>query len=179
VALSACGSDGATSRCGVIESQQALSQGDTVVSCNGQFSLDLQTDGNLVLYSGAANAANALWDTATDAGDGRTPGYRAIMQEDGNFVLYDAHGTADANRLWSSDTSGHPGAYVDVQDDGNLVIYVGIASPSNALWATGTERQTNGGGSKCKGSGSSCSSSIECCSVCNMDPNSSWYHECE
>ncbi len=36
-------------------------------------------------------------------------------------------------------------------------------------------------GSNCKHSGASCSSSSECCggSICNDDPSSSFYHECE
>ena len=49
---------------------------------------------------------------------------------DGNLVVYNASGAA----VWSSVTWGHPGAYLVVQSDGNLVIYDG-ASP---IWATNT-----------------------------------------
>lgn len=82
--------------------------------------------------------------------------YRAIMQGDGNFVVYDrgrAIWSSRTNRqpgaalamqgdgnlvvyrlrkpLWSSRTHRHPGAYVVMQSDGNLVIYKG-----RALWSS-------------------------------------------
>ena len=56
-----------------------------------------------------------LW--ATDTG-GTAPG-QAIVQSDGNFVIYDAAGSA----LWTAGTAGNPGAYLRIQDDGNVVIY--------------------------------------------------------
>lgn len=52
------------------------------------------------------------------------------MQTDGNLVLYAPYETA----LWSSVTGGHPGAYLAVQNDGNLVVYEGPKS----LWSSGT-----------------------------------------
>ena len=58
-------------------------------------------------------------------------GYWAVVQSDGNFVLYN-----DANHpLWASNTNGHGGAYLAVQDDGNLVVY---APGGAALWNTHT-----------------------------------------
>jgi hypothetical protein len=56
--------------------------------------------------------------------------FNAVMQTDGNFVLYDTHG----HSLWSSGTSGHAGADLAVQEDGNLVVYKGSAP----LWASHT-----------------------------------------
>lgn len=41
------------------------------------------------------------------------------QQPDGDFVLRDAHG----QRLWSTQTHDHPGAYTDFLGDGNLVTY--------------------------------------------------------
>jgi len=55
----------------------------------------------------------------------------AIMQPDGNFVVYDLQ-EGFAIPVWSTNTAGNPGAYLNVQDDGNMVIY----SASNAvLWS--------------------------------------------
>ncbi len=108
--------------CGTIAPGQALLAGQSFESCDGRFTLSMQTDGNLVLYEGAT----ALWATGTQG----TSGHVAVMQSDGNFVLYDTNNHA----LWSSSTSGHPGAYVSVQIDGNLVVYSG----TSALWASNT-----------------------------------------
>lgn len=91
-------------------------------SCDTRFTLEMQGDGNLVLYQGP----QALWASGT-----RTPGSRAVMQGDGNLVVYSPSNVP----LWSTGTFGNPGAYLRVQNDGNLVVY----SATNAvLWASGT-----------------------------------------
>jgi hypothetical protein len=66
-----------------------------------------------------------------------TSGYRvyiAYMREDGNFVLEGPSGASDP--LWASGTAGHPGASIEMQGDGNLVI---ADAGGVAIWATGTE----------------------------------------
>ena len=111
-----------------------------------------QNDGNFVAYNASAQP---LWSsytgplseptfaipvgapTAIGPGTQLTPGqamfssngaYMAIMQGDGNFVIYSGGGA-----VWSSGTSGHPGSSLAFQGDGNIVIY----SPTRAaLWAT-------------------------------------------
>ena len=58
-------------------------------------------------------------------------GIRLEMQaSDGNLVLYDAAGVA----VWNSNTVGHPGAFAQMQDDGNLVIVEGTTH----IWETRT-----------------------------------------
>jgi len=49
------------------------------------------------------------------------------MQTDGNFVLYDVLG----NSKWQTGTSGHSGAHLAIQNDGNLVVY---SSGNAVLW---------------------------------------------
>jgi GH25 family lysozyme M1 (1,4-beta-N-acetylmuramidase) len=112
----------APSGCGAIEPGQGLVNGQSYASCDGRFALAMQTDGNLVLYDDGV----ALWDTGTNGTDGEV----AVMQGDGNFVLYGK--TSDA--LWASGTSGHPGSTLALQTDGNLVVY----DAGKALWASGT-----------------------------------------
>jgi GH25 family lysozyme M1 (1,4-beta-N-acetylmuramidase) len=112
----------APSGCGAIEPGQGLTAGHSYDSCDGRFSLAMQTDGNLVLYL----YGTALWASGTSGTDGEV----AVMQGDGNFVLYGK----TSNALWASGTSGHGGASLAVQDDGNVVVYAG----SDALWASGT-----------------------------------------
>ena len=58
------------------------------------------------------------------------PGSRAVMQGDGNLVVYNASNIA----LWASGTNGHPGAYLVVGDAGEF----GVRSTGGAtLWAPG------------------------------------------
>ena len=43
--------------------------------------------------------------------------------------------TSSGTPLWPSGTVGNAGAYLDVQNDGNVVIY---SASGAALWASGT-----------------------------------------
>ncbi|MFC3690379.1 hypothetical protein [Aquipuribacter hungaricus] len=71
------------------------------------------------------------------AGDtvlGERQASRLVMQADGNLVLYRGQ-----TPLWSSETSGNPGAFAVMQGDGNLVVYSAPASgPRRALFDTGS-----------------------------------------
>jgi hypothetical protein len=98
---------------------QDLTAGQDLVSPNGTYTLDMQTDGNLVEYKGSS----VLFDTNT-AGQ---PGNYLAMQSDGNLVLYNSGGAA----VWNTATYGYDGAYVSLQNDDNLVVY----KNSTALWA--------------------------------------------
>lgn len=79
-------------------------------------------------HPAVAHALAAI-DQAQD-GIREGPG-QAIMQLDGNFVIYDAGGTD----VYRSNTAGNPNAYLIVQNDGNVVIYSPGGPP---LWSTGT-----------------------------------------
>ena len=118
------GAPPAPAGCTVIHPGQGLTAGESFSSCNGQYLLAMQTDGNLVLYH---NGKGAIWSTGTN-GKG---GFNAIMQGDGNFVVYDVKNSA----IWNSKTNGHGGAFLAAQDDGNLVVYT---AASKAIWASGT-----------------------------------------
>ena len=108
----------------------------------------MQGDGNLVVY--AANGS-ALWSTFTGrinaappttpdtlGSDGTlSPGQRlvsgdniAAMQGDGNFVVY-----SSGRVVFSTGTSGQPGARAVMQSDGNFVIY---SAGNKPLFNTGT-----------------------------------------
>lgn len=96
-----------------LQSNGRLLAGQTLVSANRRYRLAFQGDGNLVLYDDVE--AKALWASDTAAfGAGQ-----AVVQGDGNFVVYDAQGAA----RWASGTAGNAGAYLLVQTDGNLVVY--------------------------------------------------------
>jgi Beta-galactosidase len=115
--------DSAPVPCGTLTAGHELTSGQSLASCNGDYTLTMQGDGNLVLYQGGT----ALWasNTSGSAAD------EAVMQGDGNFVLYTSSGSA----VWSSGTAGNDGASLAVQNDGNVVLY---SASGSALWATGT-----------------------------------------
>jgi len=116
--------------------QNALFTGNELRSINGTFQLVLQeSDGNLVLYindsignpdSGLIN--RAIWSAYTQ----NHAASIAIMQDDGNFVVYDSF----QNPFFNTGTQGNPGAFIIIQDDGNLVVYAGDGL--TPLWQSGT-----------------------------------------
>lgn len=61
--------------------------------------------------------------------------YKAIMQQDGNFVVYGPSGAW----TWQSGTYGQTGAHITMQPDGNLVIYNSGGAP---VWSSGTYGQS-------------------------------------
>lgn len=100
--------------CGILNEDRSLARGAALRSCNGRYSLQHQTDGNVVLYDLQDNnrvlfatwtqgqATSALW-----------------MQTDGNLVLY----SGDSRALWYSGTNADGESFLSVQNDGNLVLY--------------------------------------------------------
>jgi hypothetical protein len=106
---------------------------DRIYSDNGQ---------NFLLCTGASGWATIAWVTPfwswTPMTDSSYGGYglhqnqwsnpganpKAVMQNDGNFVLYN---NAVTSASWSTSTYGHPFATLKLQDDGNMVVdYYGI-----------------------------------------------------
>lgn len=95
-----------------------------ITSPNGQYTLIMQTDGNLVIYR---TGGIPIWSSNTATGINSF----CVMQTDGNLVIYDYGG----NYYWASNTGGMNGSILVMQDDGNLVTYLnGIAKWS---WMSG------------------------------------------
>ena len=89
------------------------------------------------LVQANAGAATGPGTAVLSAGQQLLPGqelddgpYRAVMQTDGNFVVYNA-----STPMWSTHTSGHmnQGFHLVMQGDGNLVMYSGSGA---VKWAT-------------------------------------------
>ncbi|HSX53106.1 MAG TPA: NBR1-Ig-like domain-containing protein [Patescibacteria group bacterium] len=106
----------------ILQPGEVLHPSEFLLSPDGQSTLNVQDDGNLVLYSDF----KSTWNTVTfgKAID------RLEMGIDGNLVLYFKNGTT-----WSTNTQGNPGAYLKLQTDGNLVLYDANNAP---LWNTVT-----------------------------------------
>jgi len=118
---------------------------------HGALKLVMQDDANLVVYSGStplwASASHAhkvekkVKDTLAEgerlnvneqltSADGR---YRAVLQSDGNFVVY------GGSALWAASTFGS-GFHLILQNDHNLVVYEG----SSPKWNTETYGKGSG-----------------------------------
>ena len=120
-------------------SGKCLQPGQSLQSNNRLHTLTMQSDGNVVLYN---QHSQPIWATNTD---GLITPRDFIMQTDGNLVLYDKTGSPK----WASNTSNNPGAFLNIQDDGNLVVYRSGAqteTADNALWAAGSNDIQGTGG---------------------------------
>jgi len=107
---------------------QVLTANQYLTSPNGLVMLNMQDDGNLVLYFRYGSQWVAQWATHTE---GNAGAYAEMQASDGNFVVYGPQG----NVLWASDTAGVANCVLIVQNDGNLVIY---GPQGQVRWATYT-----------------------------------------
>lgn len=103
-----------------LKANEMLKPGERLVSKNGRFTLDYQTDSNLVIYT---VDRKFIWESRTRGAAGR-----AIMQSDGNFAIY----AADGRFLWNTGTTTAMSELV-LQDNGNLV----VITPTGAqIWSS-------------------------------------------
>lgn len=93
-----------------------------MMSPNKDHKMFLQPDGNLVLYTNCKTTCKAAWATMTvGAGAG------LWFQNDGNLVLY----KPNWDLLVPSMSNGKGGKYLQLQDDGNLVV---LNAAYQAVW---------------------------------------------
>jgi hypothetical protein len=113
---------------GKLLSGQQLRPEETLISVGGHAHLHYQGDGNLVVYLDNV----PFWASHTD---GHTAG-SLKMRADGDLVISDASG----NGIAHTKTAGHARAMVQLQDDGNFVIYEDPNGPlaGRPIWASST-----------------------------------------
>jgi hypothetical protein len=104
----------------------SLAQGASISL--GTATLIMQTDGNLVLYSGGS----AIWSTGTFGQNCGANKCGAIFQGDGNFVVYNG-----STPLWSSGTFGNPGAQLVFSGQFPQIQIIG--TNQSVLWRNLTE----------------------------------------
>lgn len=112
--------------CGSFVPGNGLVPGQTLTSCGGQFTLNLQLDGNLVLYKGQSTVLASTGTVNKDSA-------QLELTTTGDFVLRGKLG----EELWRSGHANQTSAQAYLQGDGNLVIY----GPSGPVWATNTAGQ--------------------------------------
>ena len=124
ISLSAVAPASASAGGSSLSAGQELQAGQDLVSPGGQYTLDMQTDGNLVVYGNGC----VIWNSNT--GGSGSHNFLA-MQADGNLVIY----TSAGKPVWNSKTAGTGSQNtLEMQVDGNLVVY---ASGSKPVWASG------------------------------------------
>ena len=100
---------------------QRLNANQCIASPHGQYLLYMAPDGNFYIYDLAHNVGT--WGPGTYG----HPGAFAMLQTDGNFVVYDANGVG----IWSSGTYGTNADRLNMEDDGRIIIY-------KSAWNSGT-----------------------------------------
>lgn len=112
---------------------QTLNVGDSLYSANTRYYLTMQSDCNLVVYEArTVGQPRPLWDSKTQFSG---PGCRAVMQTDGNLVVYDRFNSP----VFNTGTQGKLNAVLVMQTDGNLVIYENYRL-TRALWNAGSQQ---------------------------------------
>ncbi|MEW5251379.1 hypothetical protein [Microbulbifer discodermiae] len=112
---------------------EQLLPGESIKSPNGIYKLEMQSDGNLVLSDDIGKIH--LWSTDT-AGHPKLKDSNGFVEMfgQGAFGLRSALDT-DIQIYWNSQSWGHPGAHLRVQDDGNMVVYNSDGQP---VWVSNT-----------------------------------------
>ncbi|GAA0381828.1 hypothetical protein [Bacillus horti] len=113
---------------------QDLKPNESISSPNKSYDFVYQEDGNAVIYERRKpDGEKAIWASDTYG----KAAWRTCMQDDGNFVVYEAEGKP----VWATDKCGYDPMYegcsLVMQDDGNLVIY---NKDNKVIWASGTYR---------------------------------------
>jgi hypothetical protein len=104
-----------------------LKRGSRITSENGDFWLEMQGDGNAVIYEWGFWSNDVIWSSNTRGNN------EFAVQSDGNLVIYEG-----TNVKWASgSSSGSPGKLV-MQNDGNLVFYT---SWGGLIWHAGSCRR--------------------------------------
>lgn len=106
----------------------SLLAGDWLESPNGRFRFCCQPDGNCVVYRVNGDQVQPIWATQTHGQGGRL-----LLELGGRLRML----TPSGQTLWQSGLEGPPGEYhLQMQDDGNLVIYRRTGKGFTPLWAS-------------------------------------------
>lgn len=126
-------------RCGVLASGEGLSPGQSIHSCNGVFTLTMKGDGELTYSMGSTQLYDFRMRVAnspvTVTGDNAL-----TMQTDGDLTFITVNGwglLSPGTLLWDTQTQGHPGAQLLLNDDGNLT----IVWQGQTLWQSHTSQR--------------------------------------
>jgi hypothetical protein len=116
-----------------LDAGQLLNIGDSLYADNLGYTLTLQSDGELALYRfvSAPGASGETWQRLWAAGTVGRGASQAVMQDDGNFVVYDG-----ANRplRGAGSNNSASGNYLFLEDTGNL----SVVNDGKTCWTSAT-----------------------------------------
>ncbi|WP_329192370.1 MULTISPECIES: hypothetical protein [unclassified Streptomyces] len=126
----------ATGRSEDLRPGQRLASGASLVPTPGKPELVMQPDGNLVVYAiGNGGTKLPLWNSGTYG----NPGAYALMQDDGNFVIYKKDGGPQTGGgIWNTATYGNrANDYVNasIRDNGEFSV---SGRSEDWYWSTDT-----------------------------------------
>ncbi|MBD4071700.1 hypothetical protein GUH79_13130 [Xanthomonas citri pv. citri] len=98
-----------------------FTKGSSFQTSNGSARLDFTASGNLELYAGGS----LKWQSGT-AGSGEN----AVMQGDGNFVIYNSAGSP----VWATGTQGTD-PYLSLSTNGALAVLFRVSGRNGVLWS--------------------------------------------
>jgi Zn-dependent metalloprotease len=113
--------------CGLFEPGRQMISPTSIPSCNNGYHLRMRADGILEEIT-LQNPSVPIWTSGT----GVNPKSYAVMQNDGNLVLYKYELAAPSAVLWSTGTWDYPNSYLRIANDSNLIIYTVTGLP---IWS--------------------------------------------
>lgn len=114
------------------ETTPVMRKGDKLLSNNGQYALNFQQDGNLVLVRESNGAV--LWSI------NRADGTYLMFHKDGNLLMHTNNGYNWTSDIYvaGKDYQNKGRIYIVLQDDGNLVMEWNGGNYTDVIGATGT-----------------------------------------
>ena len=114
-----------------------LREGERMMSSDGKYRLDLQPDGQFVIYQGTPSDSSRRWFRNSRGFPTNQP-YFISMQPDGHLCEYIGTGPADNRGFIGCTPEGAGGPigryFAALQPDGNLAIYKGGGPADNRGW---------------------------------------------
>lgn len=115
-----------------------LKANEAVTSENRRYRLILSNKG--ILYLNKVGRIKSIWNSSNGS-QGEDKPYECVMRNDGRVAINNLDKSAP---IWTSEygfagTGIHPGAFLRVQNDGNMVLY--DSQGKNVLWSTGTNEK--------------------------------------
>lgn len=138
------------SRFNAVNGNLDLNKGDAIITpyntpnnyVGSKYMLIMQDDGNLVEYACYDNECTtgvSYYATGTSQYGSNYPQAHAILQNDGNFVVYKEAGVNSSNAVWNAGVYSGINTSFELQIDGNIVIHSQKDSTGSVVWSSSSQ----------------------------------------